>query len=112
MALRRGSSEPEVAALQRKLSVAHFNPGRIDGVFGGATEAALMAFQRSAGLLADGVAGSRTLAALGLDADGAAEPVSMAMEIASSMLPAAPLGNIEAHLPLVLDALASAGIAD
>ena len=91
MSLRRGSSGREVAALQDKLKAAGFNPGTIDGIFGGGTEAAVLAFQRSAGLLADGIAGPRTVGALGLG-DGVPATVtgSMSVEIASRMLPAAP----------------------
>lgn len=105
-------SGPEVVALQTKLAAEHFNPGTIDGVFGGGTEAALIAFQRSAGLLADGVAGPRTMAALRLQAPAPAASGTMTVEIASRMLPGAPLGNIRQHLPTVLAALESAGIAD
>ncbi|MBI3530828.1 MAG: peptidoglycan-binding protein [Betaproteobacteria bacterium] len=41
-----------------------FNPGNDGGVFGTTTQSAVLAFQRSEGLLADGVARSRTLAAM------------------------------------------------
>ena len=64
--LREGSSGSEVAKLQAQLQEVGFNPGRIDGSFGPATEAAVLAFQKSVGLLADGIAGPRTLGALGL----------------------------------------------
>jgi peptidoglycan hydrolase-like protein with peptidoglycan-binding domain len=59
--LREGSSGPEVAKLQERLRELGFNPGRIDGDFGPATRAAVIAFQQSAGLLADGIAGPRKL---------------------------------------------------
>jgi len=113
MSLRRGSSGREVAALQDKLKAAGFNPGTIDGIFGGGTEAAVLAFQRSAGLLADGIAGPRTVGALGLG-DGVPATVtgSMSVEIASRMLPAASLATVKRNLPLVLQALESAGVAD
>ena len=62
--LRRGSTGPEVSRLQARLKERGFNPGQVDGDFGGGTEAAVLAFQKSAGLLADGIAGPRTLAAL------------------------------------------------
>ncbi|MEA3277152.1 MAG: peptidoglycan-binding domain-containing protein [Pseudomonadota bacterium] len=59
--LERGSSGPDVKKLQKRLKKAGFDPGDIDGEFGGATEAAVMAFQASKGLLADGVVGPKTL---------------------------------------------------
>ena len=41
--LRRGAHGPEVELLQKSLRDAGFSPGRIDGPFGPATEAALLA---------------------------------------------------------------------
>src|SRR5438552_707216 len=67
--LREGSAGSEVAKLQAQLQDLGFNPGPIDGRFGPATEAAVLAFQQSAGLLADGIAGPRTQGALGLVID-------------------------------------------
>ena len=59
--LKRGSTGPDVKQLQEQLQARGFSPGNIDGTFGGGTEAALIAFQKSEGLLADGVAGPKTL---------------------------------------------------
>ena len=50
--------------LQLALASAGHSPGPDDGVFGLATVRALEAFQRSAGLTADGVYGARTKTAL------------------------------------------------
>ncbi len=69
IALRFGSTGPDVVRLQDALRRHGFNPGASDGSFGaatGAAGAAVLAFQRSEGLLADGIAGPRTAAALGL----------------------------------------------
>ncbi len=55
---------PAVAHLQRQLKRAGFGPGPVDGRFGPRTEHALLAFQRSRHLAADGIAGALTGRAL------------------------------------------------
>lgn len=54
----------DVAALQDRLLELGFDAGRVDGVFGPRTEAALRSFQREYGLLPDGSCGPGTLRAL------------------------------------------------
>jgi peptidoglycan hydrolase-like protein with peptidoglycan-binding domain len=49
-----------VRSLQRTLRRLGWAPGPVDGLFGPRTEAAVVRFQRSAGLTADGIAGPRT----------------------------------------------------
>jgi N-acetylmuramoyl-L-alanine amidase len=51
----------DVASLQRRLGALGFDAGRIDGIFGPATERALTEFQRNAGLVVDGVCGPGTI---------------------------------------------------
>ncbi len=55
-----GTSGPEVGIIQAKLKEKGTYNGPIDGDFGGGTESAVKAFQRSAGLAADGVVGILT----------------------------------------------------
>jgi murein DD-endopeptidase MepM/ murein hydrolase activator NlpD len=62
--LRAGRRGWDVAALQFLLARHGFPSGPIDGGLGPRTRAALLRFQRWAGLSADGVAGPATLAAL------------------------------------------------
>ena len=62
--MRRGERGWDVAALQFLLQRRGFSPGSIDGGFGAGTDAALRRYQRSAGLTADGRAGSATLHAV------------------------------------------------
>jgi len=61
--MRNGDIGAAVIQLQRQLNDAGFKIAA-DGWFGDTTEAALIAFQRRAGLVADGIAGPKTLAAL------------------------------------------------
>lgn len=61
--LRRGDGGEEVMALQRRLHQAGLRLA-IDGDYGPATERAVCAFQRRVGLVADGIAGPKTLQAL------------------------------------------------
>ena len=63
-ALRQGSSGPDVTNLQQKLKAVGFDPNDVNGSFGAGTRDAVMAFQQSKGLQADGIAGPATLAAL------------------------------------------------
>ena len=58
--LKRGSKGPAVRQLQRLLMV------NADGIFGKATEAAVIDFQKRNGLVADGIVGKATWAALGM----------------------------------------------
>src|SRR5437868_5536725 len=62
--LKQGSSGPDVQDLQQKLKDLGFDPNGVDGNFGRGTKAAVIAFQQSQGLRADGMAGPATLAAL------------------------------------------------
>jgi len=61
---REMSRGDDVADLQRQLSTLGFDPGRIDGIFGDETMAALREFQRNAGLPVDGICGPAVLATL------------------------------------------------
>lgn len=54
----------DVRELQRALGVLGFDPGPIDGVFGGFTEQALRKFQMNMALPSDGIAGAYTYEAL------------------------------------------------
>lgn len=62
--LKQGLSGPDVQDVQQKLKDLGFDPNGVDGNFGPGTRAAVIAFQQSKGLQADGVVGPATLAAL------------------------------------------------
>jgi putative chitinase len=89
--LKQGSSGPDVANLQQRLKDLGFDPNGVDGNFGPGTKTALIAFQQSKGLQADGIAGPATLAAL--QSNGAAAAAGGEVSGGSageSVAPAAP----------------------
>lgn len=76
--LKKGSKGEAVKRLQNLLKDMGHDPGAADGVFGAQTEKAVKAFQKSylltseedqvqQGLVADGVVGPKTWAALGVE---------------------------------------------
>jgi N-acetylmuramoyl-L-alanine amidase len=54
----------DVAELQERLAALGFDPGRVDGIYGARSRAAVAGFQRDAGLPADGMAGPATVVEL------------------------------------------------
>ena len=74
--LKKGSSGPDVKTLQQRLNELGFDPKGVDGTFGPGTHAAVVAFQKSKGLEADGKVGPNTLAALNLS--GTSMPIAEA----------------------------------
>ena len=114
MLLKEDSQGQAVVRLQRQLKKFGFNPGKLDGDFGPATKAAVIAFQKSRGLLADGVAGPRTLTALKLvksDALPSALPAAT-VTVVSKIFPFTPVDNISLNLPYVLNALRTERLVD
>ena len=61
-----GSRGSEVTTIQTKLKRWKYYTGNIDGIYGSATLAAVKYFQRKNGLTADGIAGTKTLQAMGI----------------------------------------------
>lgn len=62
--LTNGTRGSDVTRLQQTLAARGFSPGGADGIFGNRTRAAVIAYQRSRGLSADGVVGPNTSRAL------------------------------------------------
>ncbi len=111
--LQESDTGTDVKKLQNRLKELGFNPGIADGDFGAGTTAALIAFQRSEGLLPDGIAGKKTIEALGFKFTSAGFDISaVTVQVASKMLPAALIGNIKTNLPIVLNALKAVSLAD
>lgn len=67
---RIGSRGSEVTAIQEFLQRNGYDPGAADGIYGTKTKNAVMAFQREHGLATDGIAGEKTLAAMGISPAG------------------------------------------
>lgn len=63
---RYGSRGAEVSQIQTKLKRWGYYNGNVDGIYGSQTLAAVKYFQRSNGLTVDGIAGTRTLNAMGI----------------------------------------------
>ncbi|WP_077038281.1 peptidoglycan-binding protein [Pelomonas sp. KK5] len=104
---RLGDQGADVSTLQQALRDAGFSPGAVDGDFGGGTQAAVIAYQNSEGLLADGVAGPRTLYSLGLAAVPTLPDATpqLTVQVVSRMCPDAPIGHIKQSLPALTAAL-------
>src|SRR3982751_6921236 len=103
--LKRGSRGSAVTRLQRKLLELGFDPKGTDGIFGSDTEKALIAFQQSLGLTADGIVEEEILGALGLELEEASHSItaSITVETVARMFPAStPLKNIKTYLPFIL----------
>jgi hypothetical protein len=129
--LKIGSSGPDVLTLQSTLKQLGFDPNGVDGTFGPGTEAAVIAFQTSKGLTADGMVGPNTMAALqsgaavaGANVSGTTVGASVGtgttttatvnapVNAVAQMFPGVPVSNIQTNLPFVMDALNAAGLGD
>ena len=64
--LKNGSRGSAVTELQTLLNKLGFDCGKVDGIFGAKTEAAVRAFQTAKGLTVDGKAGEATQNALAI----------------------------------------------
>lgn len=62
--LKKGSKGTAVRKLQQILEAQEYDVGAIDGIFGAMTLAAVKAYQRTHGLVADGIVGAKTWAVL------------------------------------------------
>ena len=63
---KQGSTGSTVSQIQTKLKNWGYYGGKVDGIYGSRTVSAVKSFQKKNGLAADGICGSKTLAALGI----------------------------------------------
>ena len=71
VAYKQGSSGSVVTKIQQTLKSAGYYTYTVDGIYGSRTTAAVKKFQRAKGLVVDGICGTQTLAALGIQAPDA-----------------------------------------
>lgn len=76
-AYRIGSRGDAVATYQKRLTELGYNTGTADGIYGNMTAAAVKQFQSDHGLVADGILGSQTIAAM-ISANTAKENIQAA----------------------------------
>lgn len=113
--LKEGQVGLEVAEMQTLLAAKGCYAGECDGDFGPKTKAAVEAFQRQAGLTADGVAGPQTLSALGYAYKASPKTVDTGLftvDLVAQIFHGTPRANIEKYLPPVLGALEKVGLGD
>lgn len=63
---KKGSTGNEVIQIQKKLKYWGYYDGDVDGIYGSKTKTAVEKFQRKNGLKVDGIAGTNTLNAMGI----------------------------------------------
>jgi lysozyme len=103
--LSKGSRGGEVLSMQTKLYALGFYDGKIDGLYGVGTEAAVLAFQQAKSLASDGIAGPVTLAALD-SAKPTQKPVSAQKpQSAPTPTPAKPRGLVASLLAFIASIL-------
>ena len=90
---QKGSSGSVVRQIQTKLRDWGYYTGSVDGVYGSATEKAVRYFQSRNGLTADGKAGPKTLAALGISAGSAAQSSSGDVNLLARLISAEARGE-------------------
>ena len=121
--LSSGSKGPDVKRLQQKLNSLRFPCGREDGIYGPATIAAIVAFQKSSNIVHDGICGPETLITLDLEkpedinSSKKSHPIYNALsniktDQLSNLFPQAPVRSIEAHFPILKDALINLDLTD
>lgn len=111
--IRLGMNDGAVRDLQSRLKQRGFPPGAIDGIFGPATESAVMAYQRSQHLPPTGAVDEVTYRQLyDLPLITGTEIVDLLTpELVARMFPQTPVDNIRKYLPIIIGAMAAQGLA-
>jgi peptidoglycan L-alanyl-D-glutamate endopeptidase CwlK len=118
-----GAKGAHVVELQQNLNTLRFPCGREDGIFGPATEAAVIAFQKNHNIVYDGIVGPETMTSLDMATDEEIQaaiedhPIYNALkfitpEKVSKLFPHAPVRSISAHFPFLKEALIDKHLTD
>jgi len=81
-----GSRGEEVKKIQTKLKNWGYYSGSVDGIYGWQTESAVRSFQKKNGLTVDGIAGTKTLNAMGISSSSSSGQTSSPNEATSELL--------------------------
>lgn len=87
------SSASQIKNIQSKLKEKGYYSGNIDGILGSKTREAIVAFQNDVGLVADGIAGPKTLAKLGLSSSQSSEQGSVDINLLAKVISAEARGE-------------------
>lgn len=79
-----GSRGDEVKQIQTKLKNWGYYKGSVDGIYGSGTLSAVKSFQRKNGLSVDGIAGKKTLEAMGIFSSGSSSSSSTSTSSSST----------------------------
>ena len=71
--VKQGNTGATVKKIQQKLKNWGYYKGSVDGIFGSKTKEAVKYFQRKNGLKVDGIAGPKTLSAMGISSSGSSQ---------------------------------------
>ncbi|MBQ9658940.1 MAG: spore cortex-lytic enzyme [Clostridia bacterium] len=88
-----GSRGDEVRKIQEKLKRWGYYNGSVDGIYGSKTVEAVKSFQRKNGLTVDGIAGSQTLAAMGITSSSSSSGSSSSRSSDANLLARAIYGE-------------------
>ena len=83
---RYGSRGSEVRQIQTKLKNWGYYKGSVDGIYGSQTVAAVKSFQKKNGLTVDGIAGSKTLKAMGINSSSSSSSSTSANSSNTNLL--------------------------
>lgn len=113
MGLKQGDTGPEVARMQRRLTLYGFEAGSGDGEYGTATADAVKRFQKRNGLTVDGIAGLATLSKLySNDIKGALKGYLVKISLKDQKVYAYGLDENYEYTRLVRTMTCSTGLAD
>ncbi len=83
---RYGSRGSEVRQIQTKLKNWGYYKGSVDGIYGSQTVTAVKSFQKKNGLTVDGIAGSKTLKAMGINSSSSSSSSTSANSSNTNLL--------------------------